>query len=147
MPNRNDPATKPSYTRGAPLFVARAAAHAAAIALGVTLLASGIFCCPMAAIFHIPCPACGSTRAARALLALDVPGAFRAHPIAPFVVLLGALLSARWVLSVARNGTSRHFGAARTDRVVLQVLVLAVALEIVTWILRFFGMLGGPSPV
>jgi len=37
--------------------------------------------CPFKAIFHIPCPGCGMTRAYLSLLRLDFAAAFAFHPM------------------------------------------------------------------
>ena len=121
--------------------------HAVALGIAVAVLWSGFVRCPVAALFHVPCPSCGSTRAVRALVALDVRGAFHAHPVAPVLVVLVAILAVRWLIAIARYGTSSRLGDLPLDRLVLRLLIGGAALEIITWILRFFGMFGGPASV
>ncbi len=41
--------------------------------------------CPARALFGVPCPGCGLTRATRAMFSLDVAGVWSAHPMAPVV--------------------------------------------------------------
>jgi hypothetical protein len=128
-------------------YARRAALHALGIATAIIVLASGVVDCPLATFFHVPCFSCGSTRAAIALFRLDLRAAFAAHPVAPLVVVLLAALAVRWVAVVARHGSSSHLGARAGDRLLLGLLVASVGLEIGVWILRFFGLFGGPVPI
>lgn len=101
--------------------------------------------CPSAFFLGIPCPGCGLTRAAAALLRGDLRAAFGFHPLAFVLAPLfaGALLHALFdyvrgpVAGAARSSfwtTRAGFGIA----CVLFVLVLGV------WLARFAGYFGGP---
>ncbi len=46
-----------------------------------------IVICPARRLFHIPCPACGTTRAVFALIRGDVLGAFAYQPLMTLVVM------------------------------------------------------------
>ena len=131
-------------TRRYPL---RAAAYAVGIFAFSAVMASGFVRCPMAAIFHVPCPACGSTRAARAILTLDLPTAFRFNPLAPIVLAALGLLVWRALVLVFREGNARRVDEERLGRAFLHVAVWATIGETLVWAVRFFGLLGGPCPV
>ena len=117
---------------------------AAVPALSVVL---GMARCPVAHYLHVPCPGCGTTRAARALLHLDVPAALRANPVAPLTIVLLAAFFARVVWLVATDGTLARMSDGAIDRWLVRGLFAVMALQIVVWALRFFGLFGGPVPV
>jgi hypothetical protein len=87
-------------------------------------------------VFHqwtgIPCPTCGSTRLAEAVLAGDLLGAFASNPL---VFLVLASVAAWAVVSGARLAI-RHPGwrAVLTPREKLALRVLAVAALAAGWI-------------
>ena len=125
----------------------RATGAAFALASMAAFMATGTVECSFAKLTHLPCPGCGSTRAARALIALDFRSALRLNPVAPFVMLLIAMVAARGVWLVGRNGNLGHLGTSRLDALLMRGLVVALTLESVAWLLRFFGLFGGPVPV
>lgn len=109
------------------------------------LIFAGLWFCPFALLFHAPCPACGLTRATRALAHCDLASAVRFHPLAPVAVpALALYIAAEMYWEIVHGGselrppwrkhTERFFGA----------LVIAGAL---VWAARFFGAFGGPVPV
>ena len=59
-------------------------------------LAGGLPACPLKTVSGVPCPGCGSTRAALALSELDLPAALAMNPLATaaWVVLVGGGLLA-----------------------------------------------------
>jgi Protein of unknown function (DUF2752) len=130
-----------------PPYVTRTLGTSLGLALGGAVLATGIVRCPTAFVFGIPCPSCGTTRAARALLDLDVAGAFRIHPVAPVVLAVLALLALRAVALVWRRGSARGLSEGPAGRFLLNVLLVAAAAEVVVWGLRWFGFFGGPVVV
>ena len=138
MLNGND------FTRRYPL---RAAGYAAGVVAFAAIMASGFVRCPMATMFHVPCPACGSTRAARALLALDLPTAFRFNPLAPIVLAALGLLVWRALVLVFREGNARRVDEERLGRAFIKIAIWATIAETLVWVVRFFGLLGGPCPV
>jgi hypothetical protein len=78
---------------------------------------------------------------------LDVLGALRANPIAPFSIALLFFLGLRVIWLVYRDGGTLRLGEAPWGRAIVRALLAAVVLQIVVWILRFFGLFGGPVPV
>ena len=145
MLNRNQPASA-----GEPFskpFLGRAAVAAAGLGvLGLFLLTVGLRC-PLAEFFHVPCPACGSTRAVRALLHLDFASAIYFNPVAPLVLSSVVLIAARGIFLVAREGSTERLSEGRFGKLIFATLLLAVLLEIAVWALRFFGAFGGPVAV
>ncbi|MDX2051411.1 MAG: DUF2752 domain-containing protein [Polyangiaceae bacterium] len=104
--------------------------------------------CPTAAVFGVPCPGCGLTRATLALLAGDWAKAFHFHPLvlplAPFALFL--------VASAALKDFAPSLGlgaAARLNNIVPKRLGkllggVLLATMIGVWLARFAGFLGGP---
>lgn len=116
---------------------------AAALALAVHLYRS-VWQCPVAYVLHAPCPTCGISRAARALLHLHVGEAFHAHPLVfvvlPYVAALALVEAYTFVL----RGELGTFLAHRSARWIGFGICLALFL---VWIARFFGALGGPVAI
>ncbi len=110
-----------------------------------TLLTHGPVVCGFRALFGIPCPGCGLTRCLAALAHGDVVAAFRVHPAGPiFLAYLGAMWGTAW-LSYATRGDLRSPLARAIPGWAHLGLVGAM---FAVWIVRFFGLLGGPaSPV
>jgi hypothetical protein len=114
--------------------------------------------CPLAAITGLPCPGCGLTRATLAAVGGDFAGALRLHPlvfwVAPIYGLLGAALIVGYV-QAPHTASAANAGKRRSDfvtrvllgRVTSVIAALTIALLLTVWILRFFGLLGGPVPV
>ena len=100
--------------------------------------------CPMRLLFHVPCPSCGLTRAARDLLHADLAGATRMHPlwwlVFPYVGVLGLLEGVTYV----KTGTMGRWGQTR---VVQQLGIVLLALLVVVWGARALGAFGGPVPL
>jgi Protein of unknown function (DUF2752) len=107
----------------------------------------GIVRCPIAILTGVPCPACGSTRAIRALLHLDLAGVLRANPVAPIAAVLLGLVAARAVVLLALTGDARDVGEGRFGTALVRALTITVFVEIAVWLVRFTGLLGGPVPV
>lgn len=111
----------------------------------VALLMSGAlpFECPMRVGIGIPCPGCGMTRATHLLAHGELWAALRMHPL---VLVLGP-----WTLillgSELQGHVSRGSFATTMERPVLRIgsyFVFGAAIAV--WILRFFGVFGGPCP-
>ena len=132
---------------GGPPFVGRAVLALLALGLAGVVLGTGALRCPTAMLLHLPCPACGTTRAARLLLTGDVAGAFRMHPVAPIVIVVFGTMAIRALALVWREGHSRRLFEGRLGGLVVWLVVLSTGLELVLWTLRWFGMFGGPVPV
>lgn len=101
----------------------------------------GIPLCPSRAIFGVPCPGCGLTRATLALLALDVPRMLAMHPLAPVVTPLVGW----WIASAAL--TSAGLESARKwdpGRVIPRRGWMAIGAALIgLFVVRALGHLGG----
>lgn len=111
------------------------------------VLASVHVPCGFARMFHTPCPGCGSTRAMLALLSGDLGGLIRFNPFAPFMSALVGLLAAQALASVFATGTLSRTGDGMIGRIVSRGVLVVAALEVLLWLARFAGYLGGPVPV
>lgn len=127
----------------------------AAAALGVFAL--HVPTCPMAAMFGVPCPGCGLTRATVAALHGDFHRAFALHPlvfvITPLYAGMLAWIAHDFIVGRAVGGV-QTLGplASRADHPRLALLVTAGGIALVAvvfgvWVARFFGWFGGPVPV
>ena len=125
--------------------------RAAAVVLGYGLtflaLLSGQLKCAFAMATRHPCPGCGTPRAARALLHGDLAQAFRYTPMGPVVIAALFVVAVESVFRVARYGNIQDLGTRGPARFAVRVLLVALVLQIVVWIARFFGFFGGPVPV
>jgi len=110
------------------------------------VVANGVFRCPLAAMFHVPCPTCGSTRSTLALLEGDVNGALL-NPVAPALLVCVGAFASRLVYVAARDGHVRAFDDHPAMRLLLRAFLGTLLVAILIWIVRFFGLLGGPVPV
>lgn len=110
------------------------------------VVANGVLRCPLAAMFHVPCPTCGATRSTLALLSGDLRGALL-NPVAPALVAIVGVLAGRLVYVAARDGHTRAFDAHPLVRALTKAFLGALGVAVVIWILRFFGLFGGPVPV
>jgi len=112
------------------------------------LLALGVWRCPVAELLGVPCPGCGLTRAALALVAGDVAGALRLHPLSLALIPFGAWLGWRELArGAARGAPAGRRRSGGSERLVTALAAGFVALALVVWISRFFGAFGGPVPV
>lgn len=98
-------------------------------------------------MFHTPCPGCGSTRAMLALASGDLHAFLRYNPLAPFMTALVLVLAVQAVVSVLATGTLRDVGHGRVGTLVARGMMVVATLEVLLWIARFGGFLGGPVPV
>lgn len=88
--------------RGLALVLVLGALSALALVPFLPLLAPLVPGCPFHALTGVPCPGCGTTRAALALARGDVPAAFGWNPLAAAAFLIGGavcLLAPLWVAS------------------------------------------------
>ncbi len=127
--------------------VLRAGSSILALALLAALVLAGLVPCKFQRIFGLPCPGCGTTRAMRALLSGDVGRALHLNPVGPFVALLIGGLVLQALVSMVRDGDVRGMGRGRLGAFLQRALIVAAALEVIVWIARFFGALGGPVPI
>jgi hypothetical protein len=111
----------------------------------LALLLSPIKVCLVAALLHVPCPGCGLTRAAIALVCGDFAGAFTLHPLSFALVPLLAAVAAVHVVRYVRTGTA--LGASPLPRAAEIASGALVVLLIGVWVARLFGFFGGPVAV
>jgi hypothetical protein len=138
-------ATTSSHANG----IARRGAVALGLVAAAFLLAwSDTPLCPTAFFLGIPCPGCGMTRAALALLHGDLRAAFGFHPLAPLVVPLMTVIVGKAVVDYVRGAPpappNRAWWAGRTAVWLASALL---ALLVGVWLARFAGYFGGPVPV
>lgn len=127
--------------------VRRTAATVVVLGLLFGLLYGKALPCMFARVTHHPCPGCGSTRACVALLHGDLGEVFHNNPLGPVVALLLGILGVQTLLSVMIHGDFRGTGEGRFGVLIKRGVILVAALEILLWIARFMGLLGGPVPV
>ena len=115
------------------------AALAGAALLAPTVLrpgAHGPVLCPMRRVTGVWCPTCGMTRAVGWLAHGDLHESLRYHPLAPLLLIEGAVVAA---ILVYRHRTRRDdpssppFGA---DRFLRPALVANALLVLVVWAVR-----------
>jgi hypothetical protein len=152
MPNANAPAageaTSPDHVRAPIRARIRRAAIFGSVLVAVTyLLAAAQVPCGFAHIFHVPCPGCGSTRAMLALAAGDLHGLVRYNPLAPFMTMLVVALAGQALASVLTTGTFRRVGDGTIGLLVSRGVMVVGAREVLVWIARFGGFLGGAVPI
>lgn len=102
--------------------------------------------CPTAAIFGIPCPGCGLTRATLALLRGELRAALHFHPLVFLATPLyfGMIGSVAW--GYVRGGIEK-IPSSRLTKAITAFALVAFVLLIGVWLARFFGAFGGPVPV
>lgn len=124
----------------------RVAGVAAAWGLGVLPAMVGQRC-TMAMLFHLPCPGCGMTRAVRLLAAGHVEASLEMHPLALPVLGVWALLMATTLWTTWTLGTPLAMMKGRLGRVALAVIGVVYGAVFALWVLRWFGLFGGPVSV
>jgi len=153
MPNANanvadataPAAAFPTRTRGD--RAVRAGLFVAGLGGLFLLLVSAQVPCAFAHIFHLPCPGCGSTRAMLALASGDLHALLRYNPLAPFMSALLLVLVVQALASLLATGTFHRVGDGKAGMLVSRGALLIATLQVVVWIARFGGFLGGPVPV
>jgi hypothetical protein len=125
----------------------RAAAVACVWALSALPTIVGGPSCAVAAIVHRPCPGCGMTRALRLLAAGRVGDSLRMHPLAVPVLLAGLTLVAATVWATLRLGSPVRLHRTRFGRLALGVGAAVYGATLALWVLRWFGLFGGPVAV
>jgi hypothetical protein len=103
--------------------------------------------CPSAALFGVPCPGCGLTRATLALLHGDVHAAFKFHPLVFVLSPLFIGLMASALLGYVRGPVQRPAQLFWSTRWFTWLASLLLLLVLGVWVARFFGAFGGPVPV
>lgn len=118
--------------------------------LGAACAAAALPLCPLANLTGWPCPSCGLTRAALALLRGDVARALALHPLVPLVLLLlSAFAGSAWFGYVRTGRPALRWTASRSrlESVLEVAALLTCAALIALWLARFVGAFGGPVPV
>ncbi len=146
MPNANAESSE-SHPLERRERVVRAGGVVLGLAAVAFLLGSAHVPCGFARMFHTPCPGCGSTRAMLALASGDLQAFVRYNPLAPFMTALVVVLAVQAVVSVLATGTLRDVGHGRVGTFVARGMMIVATLEVLLWIARFGGFLGGPVPV
>jgi len=77
----------------------------------------------------------------------DLHGVVQYNPLGPVAALLIAILAAQAIVSVLVHGDFRDVGEKRVGLIVKRGIMLVAAGELILWVARFFGALGGPVPV
>jgi hypothetical protein len=127
--------------------VLRALAVAGIWAVALLPAALGWQRCTFATLVHRPCPGCGMTRAMHLLLAGHVESSLRMHPFALPVLGVWLLFMASTVYATWTADTPLAFYKGRFGRSALAAMVVVYAATLALWILRWFGLFGGPVPV
>jgi hypothetical protein len=125
----------------------RAAVVALVWGISVVPVALGAARCPIAALFRVPCPGCGMTRALRLLAAGRLDASLRMHPLAAPVLVAGGLLMASTVWATVTVGSPIRLHRSRAGRVALAVAIVVYGAVLALWVLRWLGYFGGPVPV
>jgi hypothetical protein len=87
------------------------------------------------------------TRAMHLLLHGDVAASLRMHPFAVPVLGVWLLFMGSTVYATWTAGTPLEFYKGRFGWTTLAVMVVVYAATLVLWILRWFGLFGGPVAV
>jgi hypothetical protein len=89
------------------------------IVVAATFFAVFVFGCPSRALFHIPCPGCGMTRAFVSAFRLDFQMAFLYHPLFPVFALIPIVLILHVLLFFRRGqGANLPVTGANLNRAV-----------------------------
>ena len=88
-------------------------------AVGFVLPFSPIPPCPLLTITGVPCPLCGMTRSARAIMRLDLSSSLQFQPFGVVAFLCGVIILALWVIPRTR--------AVSVIRIPVAVVVAVIA--------------------
>jgi hypothetical protein len=98
-------------------------------------------------VFDVPCPQCGATRSAWALLELDPMGALAFNPVAMLGIPL-FVASAVWMIFLTyRDGNLKRIGDGIAGGRLITGWLVYWTISYSYWGLRFLGAFGGPCPV
>ena len=134
----------PTRARAHPL---RAGGVAAAWIVGALPALIGLQRCIVAAVFHVPCPGCGMTRAVMLLASGNVQASLRMHPLAVPSVVAGMALIASTIATTFATGNPTLIYRSRAGQAAIALFAAVYAAVLALWILRWFGFAGGPVPV
>lgn len=77
----------------------------------------------------------------------DLHGLVHYNPFAPFMTMLVVVLAVQAFSSVLTTGTLQRVGDGAVGKLVSRGVLVVAALQLVVWLARFAGFLGGPVPV
>lgn len=121
------------------------------VALGVAAFAGIVFfqipICPTATFLGIPCPGCGLTRATLELAHGHLGAAVALHPLSPVLSPLFAWLTAKAAIDYVRGSAAKSGDDAKRARWTARLGAALLIALLGVWVLRFFGVFGGPVPV
>ncbi len=100
--------------------------------------------CPVRLVAAEPCPMCGMTRACMLAATGRLHEAWHMHPL---VLLVAPLLTLHVVAEAWGFWRTGHFGYSGDRKAVRAVGYMIVGLAVILWIVRFFGLFGGPVVV
>src|SRR5215468_12039931 len=86
-------------------FSVRALGVAGAWGIGALPVALGLARCPIAHLFHVPCPGCGMTRAVHLMLHGEVLRSLHMHALALPSIVASLLVMAATTWATFRRGT------------------------------------------
>jgi hypothetical protein len=125
----------------------RASGVAAVWAVAILPVATGWQRCAIASMFHRPCPGCGMTRAILLLAGGHVEASLRMHPLAVPVLVMGVFFMLSTVWTTLAIGTPLTLYKGRLGRVTLGGMAIVYGAALALWIVRWFGLFGGPVSV
>jgi len=121
-----------------------------AVALWVAVVAPAVLGwqrCALAALFHVPCPGCGMTRAITLLAAGRVGASLRMNALAAPAFLAAFALAVATIASARRLGTPLAVHTTRPGRAAIAGAAVVYAAAVALWGLRWLGWFGGPVAV
>lgn len=132
-----------SRMAGVLVYARKAAALLAVGFFTWLLLFSDVPLCPVRAFFGVPCPGCGMSRAAAALVRGDLHEMLHMHPLSPVILPVVGYITLR----IAVRSLGFTWPERLTWNIELPSWVYSVAIVVLlgVWIARFAGYFGGPS--
>ena len=106
--------------------------------------------CPTAAVFGLPCPGCGLTRATLDVLHGNLRAGLHLQPLVLLVAPLyigGVMMGVYDFIRGPVPGKPSNRFARWFSRIVGPLAGITFALLVTVWVTRFFGYFGGPVPV
>lgn len=103
--------------------------------------------CPTARVLHAPCPGCGMTRAFHLLEEGRIAASLALHPLAVPTAAVQAALALATVAATLRFGAPWSLLRARWGRVAVALASAVLLADVLLWIARALGALGGPVSV
>lgn len=100
--------------------------------------------CPVRLVAAEPCPMCGMTRACLLAATGRLHEAWHMHPL---VLVVAPLLTLHVIAEAWGFWRTGNFGFSGDRKAVRTVGYVIVGLAVILWIVRFFGLFGGPVHV